>query len=130
MYEIPKSHFFKTHVTYIQELSVRGWNWGKTECEGDELSFTLDDGKVAFDIPLVNVSNCVQNKNEVTLEFHQNDDDKNEVTMMECRFHMPYGNYNTRNPKTPFFRIFVAFMNSSLIQFFYATFSIDKLLFY
>ena len=72
-------------------MSIKGWNWGSTEVNGDELAFTLDDGKVAFDIPLVNVSNCVQNKNEVTLEFHQNDDDKNEVTMMECRFHMPYG---------------------------------------
>lgn len=74
----------------IQEMSLKGWNWGKAEVIGDELQFTLDDGKPSFDIPLGNVSNCVQNKNEVTLEFHQNDA-TNQITMMECRFHMPFG---------------------------------------
>ena len=74
----------------VQEMSLKGWNWGKAEVIGDELQFTLDDGKPSFDIPLGNVSNCVQNKNEVTLEFHQNDA-TNQITMMECRFHMPFG---------------------------------------
>lgn len=77
----------------IQEMSLKGWNWGKAEVIGDELQFTLDDGKPSFDIPLGNVSNCVQNKNEVTLEFHQNDA-TNQITMMECRFHMPFADEN------------------------------------
>ena len=78
---------------FVQDLSVKGWNWGKAEVAGDELQFTTDDNKVAFDIPLGNVSNCVQNKNEVTLEFHQNDA-TNEVTMIECRFQMPQADEN------------------------------------
>ena len=61
------------------------------DVEGDEMAFTLDDGKVAFEIPLTNVSNCVNNRNELTLEFHQNEE-ANSVTMIECRFHMPPGN--------------------------------------
>jgi len=61
------------------------------DIEGDEMGFTLDDGKIAFEVPLTNVSNCVSNKNELTLEFHQNEE-ANQITMMECRFHMPPGN--------------------------------------
>lgn len=76
-----------------QELSCKGWNWGRAEVGGDELQFMTDDGKIAFDIMLGNVSNCVQNKNEVTLEFHQNES-TNEVTMMECRFHLPLADEN------------------------------------
>ena len=78
---------FKINV----KISCRGWNWGKMDVEGDEMAFTLDDGKVAFEIPLTNVSNCVNNRNELTLEFHQNEE-ANSVTMIECRFHMPPGN--------------------------------------
>jgi len=76
------------------ELSCKGWNWGKMEVEGDEMQFTLDDGKVAFEIPLANVSNCVNNKNELTLEFHQNEE-ANAITMMECRFHVPPADENS-----------------------------------
>lgn len=40
-----------------------------------------------FEIPLSNVSQCTTGKNEVTLEFHQNDDA--EVSLMEVRFYVP-----------------------------------------
>lgn len=43
----------------------------------------------AFEIPLSNVSQCATGKNEVTLEFHQNDDA--EVALMEVRFYVPPG---------------------------------------
>lgn len=45
------------------------------------------DGQNAFDIPLNYVSNGTASKNEVTLEFHQNDDTA--VSLMEMRFHIP-----------------------------------------
>lgn len=42
---------------------------------------------MAFEIPLNNVSHTTTAKNEVTLEFHQNDDAA--VSLMELRFHIP-----------------------------------------
>ena len=42
---------------------------------------------MAFDIPLTNVMNATMAKNEVTIEFHQNDDAA--VSLMEVRFHIP-----------------------------------------
>ena len=43
----------------------------------------------AFEVPLNNVSHSTIGKNEVTLEFHQNDDAA--VSLMEMRFHIPSG---------------------------------------
>lgn len=42
---------------------------------------------LAFEIPLNYVSHCTSAKNEVTLEFHQNDGAA--VSLMELRFHLP-----------------------------------------
>jgi len=70
-----------------QKFSTYGWNWGKSDFKGDELSFDVAD-KTAFEIPLVNVSQCTQQKDEVTLEFHQNDDQEH-VALMEMRFYVP-----------------------------------------
>lgn len=53
---------------------------------GPLLSFDVNDNS-AFEIPLSNVSQCATGKNEVTLEFHQNDD--TEVSLMEVRFYVP-----------------------------------------
>ncbi|XP_067000810.1 FACT complex subunit Ssrp1 isoform X1 [Anabrus simplex] len=69
-----------------KELSIKGWNWGTAKFSGSVLSF--DVGKdTAFEIPLTYVSQCTTGKNEVTLEFHQNDDAP--VGLMEMRFHIP-----------------------------------------
>ncbi|XP_019329900.1 PREDICTED: FACT complex subunit SSRP1 [Aptenodytes forsteri] len=54
--------------------------------EGQLLSFDIGEQPV-FEIPLSNVSQCTTGKNEVTLEFHQNDDA--EVSLMEVRFYVP-----------------------------------------
>uniref|UniRef100_A0A3Q3FT96 FACT complex subunit SSRP1 n=1 Tax=Kryptolebias marmoratus TaxID=37003 RepID=A0A3Q3FT96_KRYMA len=83
------SEFFKTN--YKVELSekdmcVKGWNWGTAKFSGPLLSFDINDTS-AFEIPLSNVSQCATGKNEVTLEFHQNDD--TEVSLMEVRFYVP-----------------------------------------
>ena len=50
------------------------------------LEFKIN-GQVGFEVPLSNVSHCANGKNEVTLEFHQNDDAP--VSLMEMRFHIP-----------------------------------------
>lgn len=69
-----------------KELSMRGWNWGTVQFNGSVLSFDVEN-KSSFEIPLNHVSQCIPGKNEVTLEFHQNDDAP--VSLMECRFHVP-----------------------------------------
>ncbi|XP_063814622.1 FACT complex subunit SSRP1 isoform X1 [Pseudophryne corroboree] len=83
------SDYFKTHfrVDLVEkDLCVKGWNWGSVRFGGQLLSFDLGD-QPAFELPLSNVSQCTTGKNEVTLEFHQNDD--SEVSLMEIRFYVP-----------------------------------------
>lgn len=53
---------------------------------GPLLQFDISEN-TAFEIPLSNVSQCATGKNEVTLEFHQNDD--TEISLMEVRFYVP-----------------------------------------
>ncbi|XP_066467515.1 FACT complex subunit SSRP1 [Tiliqua scincoides] len=83
------SDFFKTHYhldVAEKDLCVKGWNWGTVKFGGQLLSFDIGEQPV-FEIPLSNVSQCTTGKNEVTLEFHQNDDA--EVSLMEVRFYVP-----------------------------------------
>ena len=53
---------------------------------GSELDFKVE-GQTAFELPLNYVSQSTIAKNEVTLEFHQNDDAP--MALMELRFHIP-----------------------------------------
>ncbi|XP_071946371.1 FACT complex subunit SSRP1-like isoform X2 [Antedon mediterranea] len=69
-----------------KELSVKGWNWGEPNFNGSEMSFEVNN-KSCFSIPLGNVAHATKSKNEVVLEFHQNDD--SEVSLMEMRFFIP-----------------------------------------
>ncbi|XP_061390564.1 FACT complex subunit Ssrp1-like [Musca vetustissima] len=69
-----------------KEMCVKGWNWGTANFKGSVLSFDKDS-KMIFEIPLSHVSQCTTGKNEVTIEFHQNDDAP--VGLMEMRFHIP-----------------------------------------
>ncbi|XP_054717717.1 FACT complex subunit Ssrp1-like [Uloborus diversus] len=69
-----------------KELCLKGWNWGTAKFQGSVLSFDVDKN-TAFEVPLGNVSHCTSAKNEVTLEFHQNDEAA--VSLMELRFHIP-----------------------------------------
>lgn len=68
------------------DLGVKGWNWGLANFEGHSLNFNIDNN-LGFEIPLNNVSHATTAKNEITLEFHQNDDAA--VSLMELRFHIP-----------------------------------------
>ncbi|KAF4094216.1 hypothetical protein AMELA_G00010440 [Ameiurus melas] len=81
--------FFKTNYKVElteKDMCVKGWNWGTAKFSGPLLSFDINDSP-AFEIPLANVSQCTTGKNEVTVEFHQNDDA--EVSLMEVRFYVP-----------------------------------------
>ncbi|XP_061899392.1 FACT complex subunit SSRP1-like [Entelurus aequoreus] len=83
------SEFFKANYSVElteKDLCVKGWNWGTAKFSGPLLSFDVNDN-TAFEVPLANVSQCATGKNEVTLEFHQNDD--TEVSLMEVRFYVP-----------------------------------------
>ncbi|XP_028824161.1 FACT complex subunit SSRP1a isoform X1 [Denticeps clupeoides] len=85
------SDFFKANykVELVEkDMCVKGWNWGIAKFSGPLLSFDVNDSP-AFEIPLSSVSQCATGKNEVTLEFHQNDDA--EVALMEVRFYVPPG---------------------------------------
>ncbi|XP_036373224.1 FACT complex subunit SSRP1 isoform X3 [Megalops cyprinoides] len=83
------SEFFKANYKVElteKDMCVKGWNWGTAKFSGPLLSFDVSDSP-AFEIPLSSVSQCTTGKNEVTLEFHQNDDA--EVSLMEVRFYVP-----------------------------------------
>ncbi|KAJ8262505.1 hypothetical protein GJAV_G00167210 [Gymnothorax javanicus] len=83
------SEFFKANYKVElteKDMCVKGWNWGTAKFSGPLLSFDINDTP-AFEVPLSSVSQCATGKNEVTLEFHQNDDA--EVSLMEVRFYVP-----------------------------------------
>ncbi|XP_075959265.1 FACT complex subunit SSRP1a [Anarhichas minor] len=83
------SDFFKANYKVElteKDMCVKGWNWGTAKFSGPLLSFEVNES-TAFEVPLSNVSQCATGKNEVTLEFHQNDD--TDVSLMEVRFYVP-----------------------------------------
>lgn len=82
-----------------KELSLKGWNWGTAKFNGSVLSFDVGH-HTAFEIPLYDVSQCNTGKNEVTLEFHQNDDAP--VSLMEMRFHIPVSDSVDQDPVEAF----------------------------
>ena len=66
---------------------LRGWNWGTANFDGSVIGFDIRKNERAFEVPLNYVSHCTTAKNEVTLEFHHNDDAP--TSLMEMRFHIP-----------------------------------------
>lgn len=98
------ANFFKTNYNkemLEKELSVRGWNWGTVHFTGSVLSFDVEN-KTSFEIPLNHVSQCNTGKNEVTLEFHQNDDAP--VSLMEMRYHIPTTESSDIDPVDSFYQ--------------------------
>lgn len=69
-----------------RDLSLKGFNWGNTQFDGESLSFDIDNA-TAFEVPLNSVSDCTSNKNEVIFSFHHNDDAV--VGMTDMRLYMP-----------------------------------------
>lgn len=84
-----------------KELSLRGWNWGTVHFTGAVLSYDIEN-KTSFEIPLNHVSQCTTGKNEVTLEFHQNDDAP--ISLMEMRFHIPTSESADTDPVDGFYQ--------------------------
>lgn len=82
-----------------KELSLKGWNWGVAKFTGSVLNFDVGH-HTAFEIPLHDVSQCTTGKNEVTLEFHQNDDAP--VSLLEMRFHIPISDSADQDPVDAF----------------------------
>ncbi|KAK0174565.1 hypothetical protein PV327_010324 [Microctonus hyperodae] len=78
-----------------KELSLKGWNWGAAKFNGSVLNFDVGN-HTAFEIPLQNVSQSTTAKNEVALEFHQNDDTP--VSLLEMRFHIPVSDSAEQDP--------------------------------
>ncbi|XP_055383339.1 FACT complex subunit Ssrp1 [Condylostylus longicornis] len=83
-----------------QELFLKGWNWGIAKFNGNVLTFG-DEKRMTFEIPLNHVSQCQTGKNEVTLEFHQNDDAP--VGLLEMRFHIPSNESGDNDPVESFY---------------------------
>lgn len=75
------------------QLSTMGWNWGELKMEPSSLTF-LVGGERAFQIPYSDISrsqihsNIGSSKNDVTLEFHQ-DDTTDDNALSEIRFFIP-----------------------------------------
>lgn len=98
-----KKHFGKE--VDVVDQSTKGWNWGTPKFNGNPqgrwllVTWIIDkyftgsvmtfevENQNYFEIPLSNVNNCQTNKNEVAIEFHQNDEAP--VCLMEMRFHIP-----------------------------------------
>lgn len=73
-----------------QELSLKGWNWGRHEFAHNHLAFLVGN-KQAFDFPMALVSNTtLASKNEVSVEFVQPEKQKKtEDSLVEMRFYVP-----------------------------------------
>ncbi|XP_063676350.1 FACT complex subunit SSRP1-like [Bolinopsis microptera] len=81
--------FIREHydATFTEkEPFVKGWNWGSVDFAGPLMVFHNDE-KPLFEVPLPDVSTATVNKNEVTVEFHQDDD--NDMSLVEMRFYVP-----------------------------------------
>ncbi|EFO84948.1 hypothetical protein CRE_03995 [Caenorhabditis remanei] len=75
------------NVRIVQsDLFIKGWNYGHAEVKGKNILFSSEKQPL-FEIPCTNVSQCVANKNEAILEFHQNENIP--VSLMEMRLYMP-----------------------------------------
>ncbi|KAI8982116.1 hypothetical protein BDF20DRAFT_973230 [Mycotypha africana] len=60
--------FYKMPVE-VKEVSVKGWNWGKTEFHGSNLAFTVGN-KTMFELPLAQaIAANKPGKNEVAVNF-------------------------------------------------------------
>ncbi|EMD40210.1 hypothetical protein CERSUDRAFT_112414 [Gelatoporia subvermispora B] len=90
--QLMKQHFSIALET--KEVSVKGWNWGVTDFQGDDLAFVVSN-KTAFELPLTNVANSnIAGRTEVSLEFAAPSNSKKPSKgapdeMVEIRFYVP-----------------------------------------
>ncbi|KAF9807348.1 hypothetical protein IEO21_08260 [Rhodonia placenta] len=92
MAQLLKQHFSVTLET--KEMSFKGWNWGVTDFQGQDLAFLVSN-KTAFELPLANVANSnIAGRTEVSLEFATPSSSKKPSRsapdeMVEIRFYVP-----------------------------------------
>jgi structure-specific recognition protein 1 len=92
--EVLHSYFSINLVT--KDLALNGWNWGKTEFTGTDMSFMVG-GATAFTLPMKQVaSTSLSNKTEVSMEFTPPAPitdaalkKRSGDTLVELRFHVP-----------------------------------------
>ncbi|KAI0763583.1 structure-specific recognition protein-domain-containing protein [Trametes elegans] len=89
------SHLLKQYFSVVletKEVSFKGWNWGVTDFQGQDLAFLVSN-KTAFELPLPNVANSnIAGRTEVSLEFAtQNKKPSRHAPdeMAEIRFYVP-----------------------------------------
>uniref|UniRef100_A0A7S0WQ82 FACT complex subunit SSRP1 n=1 Tax=Chlamydomonas leiostraca TaxID=1034604 RepID=A0A7S0WQ82_9CHLO len=75
-----------------QPMATSGRNWGGVQIAGKSLKFVVD-GRVAFEVPLPDVAQAQQQKDDIMLEFHVDDTaaDEREDALAEMAFHVPAG---------------------------------------
>ncbi|KAI0373676.1 SSrecog-domain-containing protein [Pilatotrama ljubarskyi] len=89
------AHLLKQYFSVVletKEVSFKGWNWGVTDFQGQDLAFLVSN-KTAFELPLTNVANSnIAGRTEVSLEFAtQNKQPTRNAPdeMVEIRFYVP-----------------------------------------
>jgi structure-specific recognition protein 1 len=80
-----KEHF-KIDLTR-DKVATKGWNWGKPTFGSSNMVFDVG-GNEAFEVPLAKVSQVVENKHEVALEFAMEEGEDVEQ-LVEMRFFVP-----------------------------------------
>jgi len=86
-----------------ENYSTKGWNWGNFALTEDQIAFNIDE-KPCFSIPFTDIANANITKEEVTLEFHQDDTakDSNKRDMVcELRFYVPSTDAPASNEEKP-----------------------------
>ncbi|KAI9573558.1 SSrecog-domain-containing protein [Boletus coccyginus] len=88
-----KQHFGVT--LEIKDVTFKGWNWGVTDIQGQELAFLVSN-KTAFELPLQQVANSnIAGRTEVSLEFVPSSPGGKKPSknvpdeMVEIRFYVP-----------------------------------------
>ncbi|KAH9841764.1 SSrecog-domain-containing protein [Rhodofomes roseus] len=89
--QLLKQHFSVTLET--KEVSFKGWNWGVTDFQGEDLAFLVSN-KASFELPLSEVANSnIAGRTEVSLEFTTPSGSKKSKgapdEMVEIRFYVP-----------------------------------------
>ncbi|EJD50613.1 FACT complex subunit POB3 [Auricularia subglabra TFB-10046 SS5] len=90
---------FKTYYDVVLEskdISYKGWNWGATDFQGEDLAFLVSN-KTAFEVPMKYVANSnIAGKTEVSVEFAPVDATAAEKKsarrydeLVEMRFYVP-----------------------------------------
>ncbi|KAL1950368.1 hypothetical protein VTO73DRAFT_5492 [Trametes versicolor] len=89
------SHLLKQHFSITletKEVSFKGWNWGVTDFQGQDLAFLVSN-RTAFELPLPNVANSnIAGRTEVSLEFATQSKKPSRSApdeMVEIRFYVP-----------------------------------------